>query len=225
MKYLVCGCTPWAQQVFEQKIKALPGEWTYLSFPSMLEACVQEQKLDAAFFLHWRWKVPAEVLEATTCIGFHLGRLPGERGGSPLQWRILDGQTKTTLSMFLMTPETDAGDILGTELVPLHGSAEAIYTRAMEAAAGMIADWIRIGPRYRRAQVGEVKTYPRRTPAESLLPEELTLAQVYDRIRMLDAEGYPNAYLDYGPLRFAFRRAVEYLDRIEADVTITEKPV
>lgn len=224
MKYLVCGCTPWAREVFEREIKALPGEWTYLSLPSVVEEYVQEQKFDTVFFLHWRWKVPSEVLKATTCIGFHLGHLPTERGGSPLQWRILAGQIDATLTMFEMTPELDAGDVLDMEVVRLHGCAEAIYVRAMETAAEIIGDYIRDGPRQCRPQLGEGKTYPRRTPAESLLPEELTLTEVYDRIRMVDAAGYPNAYVDYGTLRFTFRRAVEYLGRIEADVTITELP-
>ena len=39
---------------------------------------------------------------------------------------------------------------------------------------------------------------------------------------MLDAEGYPLAFLDYGGLRFEFSRATLRTGRIVADVTIRE---
>lgn len=225
-RYFVCGCTPWARRVYEERLKRLPGEWEYCSDASILLHVALTNTWNTIFFLHWRSKVPSSVLRATSCIGFHLGQLPQERGGTPLQWRILDGQRASVVTMFELTEELDAGDVLASEPVALYGTAEECYGRMMDTAAGLIAEYVHNGPRYRRPQLGIAKVYPRRTAPESLLQAQhgLTLEQVYDRIRCVDAEGYPHAYLDYEGLRYTFRRAVRYDGRIEADVTITEQP-
>lgn len=223
-RYLVCGCTPWARRVFDERLALLPGEWHYVDSPKALDdwSLVPWR---AIFFLHWRWKVPKAITDRYECIGFHLGHLPEERGGSPLQWRIVGGNESSTLTMFRLTDEIDTGDIIDETEVALHGTAEAVYARCMEAAADAIEDWLDYPQHYPpRAQVGEPHAYARRTPEDSRLPEGVRLEAVYDRIRMVDAEGYPYAFLDYGRLRFTFRRAVEYDGRIEADVTITEIP-
>lgn len=35
----------------------------------------------------------------------------------------------------------------------------------------------------------------------------MPLDKIYDYIRMLDAEGYPRAYMDFGPYRLEFEQA------------------
>jgi methionyl-tRNA formyltransferase len=47
------------------------------------------------------------------------------------------------------------------------------------------------------------------------------LQALHDFIRMLDAEGYPHAFLEHNGFRYTFRRAALYEGRIVADVTIT----
>ncbi|HYE59400.1 MAG TPA: hypothetical protein VD948_12885 [Rhodothermales bacterium] len=228
-RYLVAGCTPWARRVFDSTLSKLPGEWVYADNLEHLVAAatVPEWQPAYIFFLHWRWKVPKEIVEKYPCIGFHLGRFPDERGGSPLQWRILSGQSEATLSMFRMTEQVDGGRIIAErDRLPLHGAAEAVYARAMEAAADMIGSFLQAPEIHREwEQEGEPYTYKRRAPEDSRIldvPQFNTLEKVYDEIRCVDAEGYPRAFITYGGLRFEFDRAVLYDGRIKADVTITE---
>jgi methionyl-tRNA formyltransferase len=47
------------------------------------------------------------------------------------------------------------------------------------------------------------------------------LDEVFDMIRMLDAPGYPHAFLKTDRLRFEFRRASRHADGVQADVRIT----
>jgi methionyl-tRNA formyltransferase len=47
------------------------------------------------------------------------------------------------------------------------------------------------------------------------------LDTLYDRIRMLDAQGYPPAFLDAGPFRFTFSRATRRCESVVADIQIT----
>ena len=235
-RYLVAGCTPWAKRIFDTTLSKLPGEWEYVEAPDALESCVPDAMSsrgytlsppDYIFFLHWRWKVPPEIVNKYPCIGFHLGKLPHEGGGSPLQWRILEGQRDACLTEFRMTENMDEGPTLNERTVSLHGSAEEIYARAMREAADMIHWRISNPPAPPLPVMGERKFYPRRKPEDSRIPTggHVLLSDVYDWIRCVDADGYPRAFLEYGGLRFEFERAVLYDGRIKADVTITEIPV
>jgi methionyl-tRNA formyltransferase len=62
------------------------------------------------------------------------------------------------------------------------------------------------------AQKGEPYFFKRRTPAQSEVPKSDSLEKVYDHIRMLDADGYPKAFIEYGGLRLEFDQA-----RLESD--------
>lgn len=227
-RYVVVGCTPWAQRAFVRTIRHLPGRWLFLNYrqqltPEALALYFSPKTRPGphrVFFLHWRWMVPAAITSTYECIGFHLGSLPTERGGTPLQWRVVAGKKLASLSMYRMTDEVDAGPVYRIGAVCLDGAAEAIYHRMMDEAARLLAEWLE-RPTYPAEQEGAPVVYPRRTPDLSALEGGLTLDGVYDRIRMVDAPGYPNAHLEHGGQRYTFRRAVSYGDRIEADVTIT----
>lgn len=229
-RYLVCGCTPWAREIFERRLRHLPGEWDYADDPRSLY--LYPNALDGtryAFFLHWRWTVPAEVLKATECIGFHVGVLPLERGGSPFQWRILEGDPFGFLTMFRMTEAVDAGPIYADVGMMLDGPAEALYRRAMAHAADLIAAFLEAPSEPVPQDEARARVYPRRRPEESdlalaPLEGEAALDAVYDRIRCVDAPGYPLAFVDVGRLRFTFRRAVHYGDRVEVDCVIRVRP-
>ena len=63
--------------------------------------------------------------------------------------------------------------------------------------------------------------FRRRKPEESQIAELDSLDQLHDFIRMLDAEGYPRAFLSHAGYRFEFSRSALYDGRIVADVNIT----
>ena len=72
-------------------------------------------------------------------------------------------------------------------------------------------------------QQGKPVLFKRRTPAESnlsLCPEGMLNAW-YDQIRMLDAAGYPHAFLEVHGMRLEFRRVARRSDGLYADVKIT----
>ncbi len=51
------------------------------------------------------------------CINLHASLLPKYRGAAPIQWAIINGETVTGLTTFLLNEEMDAGDILLQERV------------------------------------------------------------------------------------------------------------
>lgn len=63
--------------------------------------------------------------------------------------------------------------------------------------------------------------FKRREPQESRIPELQSLQGLYDFIRMLDAEGYPRAFVKHAGFRYEFTRATLYNGRVIANVQIT----
>ena len=71
-------------------------------------------------------------------------------------------------------------------------------------------------------QQGKPVLFSRRTPAQSNLAScpGGDLSSWYDQIRMLDAEGYPHAFLEVHGMRLEFRRVSQRSDGLHADVKI-----
>jgi methionyl-tRNA formyltransferase len=120
--------------------------------------------------------------------------------------------------------ELDAGPIYLQEPLSLHGSAEEIFLRADALIEGMIARIVREQPDP-LPQEGTPLLFTRRNPQQSNLVEcqEGDLMSWYDQIRMLDAEGYPHAFLEAHGMRLEFRRVSRRSDGLYADVKIIKK--
>ncbi len=173
------------------------------------------------FFLHWSLRVPEAWLEQHECVCFHMTDVPYGRGGSPLQNLIQRGHRETKLTALRMVNEMDAGPVYAKETLSLEGNAEEIYLRAGRLSAEIIARMIRGHPEP-EPQAGNPLIFKRRKPEQSALPPDLPdLGALHDFIRMLDAEGYPKAFLEHGGFRLEFSRAALYDGRLVADVSIT----
>jgi len=223
--YLVLGCKPWNRRLFDENLSALPGRWHYIDVPGDLSPVkLKELSPRYIFFLHWSWKVPDEVVDGYECVCFHMTDVPFGRGGSPLQNLIVRGLRETKLTALRMTREFDAGPVYRKERLSLEGGAEEIYLRAGQLSAGMIQRIIQREPTP-TPQKGRAVNFKRRKPEESELGNDAlqpgSLDQLYDCIRMLDAEGYPRAFLHHSGFRFEFSRPALYDGRIVADVTIS----
>ena len=172
------------------------------------------------FVLHWSWIIPAAIYEHFEVVIFHMTDLPYGRGGSPLQNLIVRGHERTMISAIRCIEEMDAGPVYLKRELSLHGSAEEIYLRGSRIIGQMMLQIVEEQPEP-QPQQGQPVIFSRRHPADSDLSQVTSLEQAYDLIRMLDAEGYPHAYLDVGPLRLQFRRVSQRSDGLHADVHIT----
>ena len=72
-------------------------------------------------------------------------------------------------------------------------------------------------------QQGNVVLFKRRTPQQSEIPKDLTAKQLYDYIRMLDAPGYPKAFMGKGLYQLEFDQAELVADTVTARVKIKLK--
>jgi methionyl-tRNA formyltransferase len=172
------------------------------------------------FFPHWSSIIDPDVHEKFECIIFHMTDLPYGRGGSPLQNLIVRGHKETRISAIRCVAEVDAGPVYTKHSLSLQGTAEQILRRADKVIESMIAQIIEesLEP---KAQDGEVTTFRRRLPQDGNIAGVHDTSVIYDKIRMLDADGYPPAFIETGNLRMEFTGATLRRGSVEADVRIT----
>ena len=218
--YLVATLKRWNVEEFARRVPDLPGRWLLVTDPTTLDAdLVRSLGPRYIFFPHWSWTVPDDVLAAAECVCFHMTDVPYGRGGSPLQNLIVRGHTETKVSALRMVSELDAGPVYMKRDLSLEGAAHEVYVRCAGAVFDMMEEIVVEQPRP-VPQSGTPVVFSRRHPEESRLPHGGSPRAIYDHIRMLDAEGYPRAFLDHGDFRLEFRDARLEGDRIEARATI-----
>lgn len=223
--YVVIGSKPWNRRVFDERLSRLPGCWSFIARREELTSeALRTLRPRYVFFLHWSWKVPEAVVREFECVCFHMTDVPYGRGGSPLQNLIARGHRETKLTALRMSEQFDAGPVYLKLPLTLEGTAEEVYVRAGELSADMIGTIIRRRPRP-RAQKGEITVFRRRRPEESEIPPCASLTRIHDFIRMLDADGYPKAFIDHAGFRYEFGRAALYDGRVMADVVIRPLPL
>lgn len=216
--YVVAGRYPWNRRAFDKRVGGDP-RWHYVDSVGEVER-LPDAGVRYAFFLHWSDLVPEHVVETCECVCFHMTDVPYGRGGSPLQNLIGRGHDATVLTALRMVAELDAGPVYAKRPLSLEGTAEAILVRASEMAMDMAVELAEVH-KEPQPQKGEVKIFRRRQPAESRVPVGLTVDGLHDFIRMLDADGYPHAFVEVDGYRLELRKSNRYDGRVEAAVTIT----
>ena len=105
----------------------------------------------------------------------------------------------------------------------MEGSARDIFSRSSEIIFEMIREIISKNPPPVQ-QKGEPTIFKIRKPEEGNLEHLKSVKNVYNFIRMLDAEGYPNAFLETKEFKFEFSNAsLKSNNQILANVRITKK--
>ena len=179
-------------------------------------------KPENIFFPHWSYIIPEEIYRNFNCVIFHITDLPYGRGGSPLQNLIVRGHRETIISAMQCVKEIDAGPVYLKKPLSLEGSAEEIFIRANQIIEDMIVEILDVNPQP-EAQKGEVVWFTRRKPEDGDWSGTKSLDEVFDYIRMLDAEGYPPAFIKIGDYKLEFFRASRKTGSVDADVKITRK--
>jgi methionyl-tRNA formyltransferase len=99
-----------------------------LSFqPDMIVTCAYGQML------------PKRLLDTPQfgCINVHASLLPKYRGGAPIHKAVIEGETKTGISLMNMAVKMDAGPVFAQREIPIgkDDTTEIVHDRLMECAA------------------------------------------------------------------------------------------
>ena len=111
---------------------------------------------------------------------------------------------ETKISALRVVKELDAGDIYLKKVLNIEdGTASDIFKKASHIIYQMINEILTNDLRP-TPQKGEVVKFIRRKPEEGNIEELKDVRKIYDYIRMLDAEGYPRAFLKKNTIKYEF---------------------
>jgi len=178
------------------------------------------------FFPHWSHKIQKDIYENFESIIFHETDLPFGRGGSPIQNLIINKHYKTKISAIKCSKILDSGDIYTQEDYDLSdGSAQEIYERISKMVFFKMIPSILTSKLKPIKQTGKVTVFKRREEKQSNLDtlKKLSLDNLYDFIRMLDADTYPNAFFKLGDYRIKLKDAKLQNNKLIGRFEIDEK--
>lgn len=211
--------TIWTQKLID-KLQKEKLNYFYSSICS--KQVIDDINPDWVFFFHWSDIVSKEIYESYKCVVLHVGNLPKNRGGSPIQNQILEGINNTKVNAIEMVDSIDGGGIYHSIPVTLQGNLTDIWLSLASTSFKLISYCIKNNP-LPKPQVGTPQTYKRKKDNEIKFGSANDLLYIYDQIRMLDDESYPNPYLDIGNFRLEFSRAKLKSHEIITDVSIKRK--
>lgn len=92
------------------------------------------------FSFYYRNMIPPSVFSAPAlgAYNMHGSLLPKYRGRSPVNWAVVNGETKTGATLHVITEKPDAGDIIDQEAVPIGPDDTAADVQARVTQASVL---------------------------------------------------------------------------------------
>lgn len=148
---------------------------------------------------------PSDREKYRAVLVLHASDLPRGRGWSPYIWAIAGGATEFAVSLIEASEPVDSGRIWlktkcrleGHELLPeIH---ERLFAAELELMTQAVERFETLEP---QPQQGEPGAYlRRRTPEDSRLDPERTIAEQFDLLRVVDSQRFP-AFFEYRGHRY-----------------------
>jgi methionyl-tRNA formyltransferase len=223
MRCVVLSNMKWGVETAKKLGKRLDAEILFINDPTRFNRTYLDTvKPDYILVLHWSSIIPEDIYGKYETIIFHMTDVPYGRGGSPLQNLVVRGHRSTKISALRCVKELDAGSVYLKRNLSLDGNAEQIFIRASDIIVDMIEEIVISGIKP-VDQIGKPVYFKRRKPKEGSIEGLTNIGDVYDYIRMLDADGYPRAYLDCNRLHLEFDDAKQCDNCVDARVRISIK--
>ena len=145
------------------------------------------------------------------CINVHGSLLPRYRGAAPMQWCVINGETKTGITTMMMDAGLDTGDMLLREELPIGPdmTLEEVHDSLMEMGAQVLMKTIEelcAGTLKRVPQEGESNYAPMLTKETGHIDWQKSAQQIHNLVRGLNS--WPGAYTSYEGQKFKIWRTV-----------------
>ena len=196
---LICGYRDWSNRLFNNVDNCVIDNCIYVDDKDILNEMIHEYEPKFIFFIGWSWIIKDDIINNYPCICLHPSPLPKYRGGSPIQHQIINGETKSAVSLFRMDSGLDSGDILYQKEFSLDGNLSDIFKKIIDIGADGVIYIIENNILFGEKQDESKSTiYKRRNPKMSEIKIEdfknKTSKQLHDKIRSLQ-NPYPNAFI------------------------------
>lgn len=175
---------------------------------------LREYRPDCIVVVAFGQILPKDILSLPRygCINLHASILPKYRGAAPINWALINGETKTGVTSMLMNEGMDTGDILIQREVEITegDSAGTLHDRLSEMGSEVILetlDGLEKGSVKRVKQNESSATYAQKIKKEDcLINWDEDAKKIVNKIRGLTPA--PGAYTSYNGKRLKIAEAV-----------------
>jgi methionyl-tRNA formyltransferase len=105
-------------------------------------AQITSLKPETIFHNGWSWLVPVALLNQCPNVVLHPGKLPKDRGGSPIQNQVRNSETWTYLNLMRMERGLDTGPVYLREKISLDGQADDIWARMTATGLNLSREYL-----------------------------------------------------------------------------------
>jgi methionyl-tRNA formyltransferase len=199
MKILCIGYRDWANNIYKS-IEDIANCKIISSEEDYNEQLLEDFNPDIILWYGWSKIINIDIINKYFCVMLHPSPLPKYRGGSPIQNQIINGETKSAVTLFHMNQEIDKGDIIYQESFSLLGDLDDIFKRietiGILLTKKMLNNWNNLN--FIKQDESKSTYYKRRKPIESEITIEdiknNTALDIHNKIRALQ-DPYPNAFI------------------------------
>ena len=175
----------------------------------LIVAKIKSFQPDVIFSFYYRNLVKEELLSIPKygCINLHGSLLPKYRGRVPINWALVNGETRTGVTLHYMTPRPDDGDIIAQREVAIddNDTALTLHEKCAEAAALMLDEALPA------IKAGTVKAVPQdnsqatyfhgRKPADGLIDWTKSATEIRNLVRAV-TRPYPGAFTYFASKKY-----------------------
>ena len=166
---------------------------------SILFEIVKEWKPDLFLVAGWYHMIPRRWRKLAPAYGLHASMLPDYSGGAPLVWAMINGETKTGITLFQMDDGADSGPIVAQkeEVIFPDDTIATLYARIEQRGLELLHETM---PRFLNGLLrlepqdeGKRRIFPQRTPKDGLIDWGNDAGQI-DRFIRAQTHPYPGAF-------------------------------
>jgi methionyl-tRNA formyltransferase len=163
---------------------------------------VESWKPDAFLVCGWYHMIPDGWFEMAPAYGLHASLLPDYSGGAPLVWAMINGESKTGITLFKMDSGVDTGPIVGQASTKIYDDDTilSLYRRIEELGLKLLSDkmpLINAGIQRLKPQNNNMRrVMPQRSPEDGLIDWSCD-SKYLDRFIRAQTLPYPGAFSFY----------------------------
>lgn len=160
------------------------------------------EKLEPNFLLviGWYYMIPKSIrnLANKGCAGIHASLLPKYRGGAPLVWAMINGETETGISFFYFSDGVDDGEIIAQVKFQISetDTIKNLLEKTKKASIDVVTEYvpkIARGTAPKLQQVGDPTYVPQRKPEDGLINWNWDTKKIKNFIKA-QTKPYPGAF-------------------------------
>lgn len=177
---------------------------------------LKKNHIDLVLCYSWSWIIKGPIISDFICLCLHPAPLPKYRGGTPIQHQIINGETKSAVTIFKMSAGIDDGPIYSQIPISFRGDIENIFKRMVKVGVSETKKIIKdmekgsliLTP---QKNLSKYRPLKRRKPEQSELTldelEKMNFTEVENFVRALTGP-YPHAFIQIGPKKLEVLKVI-----------------